>query len=103
MVVVIIYVDNTLFCSPNKAIVDEVKAHFMQKWEYRDLGEVHEFLCMCICQNDYKISVNQCAYINAVLEQCGIGHAKSMPTPLPIGYYLMPNTEPLNTVLQSRF
>ena len=48
MIVAIIYVDNALFCGPNKAIMDEVKAHFMQKWECRDLGEVHEFLCMHI-------------------------------------------------------
>ena len=29
MIVVIIYIDDVLFCGPNKAIVDELKAHFM--------------------------------------------------------------------------
>ena len=32
-----------------------------------------------------------------------MANAKSVLTPLPAGYYLMPNIEPLNTVLQSRF
>ena len=31
MVIAIMYVDDALFFGPNKAIVDKVKAHFMQK------------------------------------------------------------------------
>jgi len=46
IVIGIIYVDNTLFCGPNKAVVDAIKAQFMHKWECRDLGEPNEFLCM---------------------------------------------------------
>ena len=102
MVVAIIYIDDALFCGPNKAI-DKVKAHFMQKWEYRDLGKLCEFLHMCIRQNGHKISIDQCAYLNTVLQHFGMANAKSTPTPLPAGYYPMPNTESLNTVLQSKF
>ena len=32
-----------------------------------------------------------------------MANAKSTPTPLPARYYPMPNMEPLNTVLQSKF
>ena len=103
MVVAIIYVDNALFCGPNKAIVDEVKVYFMQKWECRDLGKVCKFLHMCIYWNGCKISINEWTYLDTVLQHCRMANAKSTPTPLPAGYYLMPNTEPLNTVLQSRF
>ena len=31
MVVAIVYVDNAIFCGPFKAIVDEIKGHFMRK------------------------------------------------------------------------
>ena len=41
----IIYVDDALFCGPNKALVDEVKTLFMRKW---DLGPATEFLHMRI-------------------------------------------------------
>ena len=44
IVIGIIYVDNALFCGPNKAVVDAIKAQFMHKWECRDLGEPNEFL-----------------------------------------------------------
>ena len=33
VVVGIIYVDDDLFCGPNKAVVDSIKAQFMRKWE----------------------------------------------------------------------
>jgi len=39
IVIGIIYIDNMLFCGPNKAGVDAIKAQFMCKWECRDLGE----------------------------------------------------------------
>ena len=44
VVVGIIYVDDALFCGPNKAVVDSIKAQFMHKWECQDLGEPKEFL-----------------------------------------------------------
>ena len=33
MVIGIIYIDDALFCGPNMAIVDSIKAQFMHKWE----------------------------------------------------------------------
>jgi len=44
IVISIIYVDDALFCGPNKAVVDAIKVQFMRKWECRDLGEPNEFL-----------------------------------------------------------
>ena len=99
MVIVIIYVDDALFCGPNKAIVDKVKAYFMQKWECRDLDEAHKLLCIYIYQNGHKISINQCTYLNTVLECCKMANAKFASTPLSVRYYPMPNMKPLNTVL----
>ena len=46
IVVAITYVDDALFCSPTKDLVDEVKGAFMHKWECRDLGPAKEFLHM---------------------------------------------------------
>ena len=48
IVVAVIYVDDTLFCGPTKAIVDEIKGLFMKKWECRDLGPATSFLNMQI-------------------------------------------------------
>ena len=48
IVIGIMYVDDALFCGPNKAVVDSIKAQFMRKWECQDLGEPKEFLHMHI-------------------------------------------------------
>ena len=68
MVVAIIYVDDTLFCGPNKVLVDEVKVLFMHKWECRDLGPANEFLHMRIRQSGSKILIDQCTYLNKILD-----------------------------------
>ena len=68
MVVAIIYVDDILFCGPNKALVDEVKMLFMHKWECRDLDPATEFLHMRIKRSGSKILIDQCAYLNKLLD-----------------------------------
>ena len=45
-IVAIIYVNDTIFCRPNKELTLKLKAQFMKVWETWDLGEVTEFLCM---------------------------------------------------------
>ncbi|KAJ8456408.1 hypothetical protein ONZ51_g12144 [Trametes cubensis] len=83
MVIVIVYVDDALFCGQNKALVNKMKAKFMEKWECRDLGE--------------------CAYLEKVLLRCGMQNAKPAPTPLPAGYHPEPNNKPVDPILRSRF
>ena len=103
MVVGIIYVDDALFCGPNKAIVDSIKAQFMRKWECRDLGEPNEFLQMRITCKGHAIHLDQSMYLQKVIEHCSMLNAKSASTPLPAGYYAAKNTEPVDVELCSHF
>jgi len=103
IVIGIIYVDDALFCGPNKAVVDAIKAQFMRKWECRDLGEPNEFLQMQITRKGHAIHLDQCTYLQKVVERCGMLNAKSASTPLPAGYYAAKNTEPVDVELHSRF
>ena len=103
VVVGIIYVDDALFCGPNKAVVDSINAQFMCKWECRDLGEPKEFLQMCITCKGHTIHLDQCTYLQKVIEHCGMLNAKSASTPLPAGYYATKNTEPVDVELHSHF
>ncbi|KAJ3014460.1 hypothetical protein NUW54_g1301 [Trametes sanguinea] len=43
------------------------------------------------------------AYLEKVLQRCGMQNAKSAPTPLPAGYHPMPNTGTADSTLRSRF
>jgi len=103
IVIGIIYVDDALFCSPNKAVVDTIKVQFMCKWECRDLGEPNEFLRMRITHKGRAIHLDQCMYLQKVIECCGMLNAKSASTPLPAGYYATKNTEPVDADLRSCF
>ena len=96
-VIAVIYVDDALFCGPNKALVLELKQKFMQIWETRDLGDVTEFLRMRITREGSKVHIDQCAYLEVVLQRCGMQNAKTATTPLPAGY--MPEAAPADTVI----
>ena len=72
LVVVIVYVNNALFCGCDTKLVAQLKAHFMHKWECRDLGNAKEFLCMHITHKGSNIYIDQCAYLEKVLEHCSM-------------------------------
>jgi transposase InsO family protein len=99
----IIYVDDAIFCGPDKAIVEKYKAAFMKKWECRDLGEPKEFLRMRISRHGRNLVLDQRDYLQKVLERCGMADAKRTPTPLPQGYYPKPAEKPADAGLRSRY
>jgi len=104
-VIAVIYVDDALFCGPNKALVLELKQKFMQRWECRDLGDVTEFLRMSITQYSGKVHIDQRAYLETVLECCGMQDCKSAVTPLPAGYMPEPVSQDtaIDPELRSRY
>jgi hypothetical protein len=103
LVLAIIYVDDAQFCGPVKAVVERLKAAFMKKWECRDLGETREFLRMNIRRDGRRLHIDQCEYLEKVLERCGMINAKPARTPLPQGYQPEKSTAPVNMELRTRF
>ena len=49
------------------------------------------------------IHLDQCMYLQKVIEHCGMLNAKSTSTPLLAGYYAAKNTEPVDAELCSHF
>ncbi|PIL27392.1 hypothetical protein GSI_10540 [Ganoderma sinense ZZ0214-1] len=103
LVVVIVYVDDALFCGRDKKLVALLKARFMKKWECRDLGDAKEFLRMRITRIGRKIFLDQRAYLEKVLDRCGMTNARPALTPLPAGYIPAPNTGQATPELRSRY
>ena len=104
-VIAVIYVDDSIFCGPNKDLVMELKQKFMQRWECRDLGDVTEFLRMRIIREGKKVHIDQCTYLETVLQRCGMQNAKSAATPLPAGYMPEPLSQDaaIDPELRSRY
>ena len=67
-IIAIIYVDDTIFCGPFLALVNHLKEEFKKIWETWDLGDVTEFLRMRITRSGSKIHLDQCAYLETVLQ-----------------------------------
>ncbi|PIL36305.1 hypothetical protein GSI_01968 [Ganoderma sinense ZZ0214-1] len=103
LVVVIVYVDDALFCGRDKKLVALLKARFMKKWECRDLGDAKEFLRMRITRIGRKIFLDQRTYLEKVLDRCGMTNARPALTPLPAGYIPAPNTGQATPELRSRY
>ena len=47
-IIAIVYIDDALFCGPDIKTIKKIKAAFMKRWEYRDLGPAKEFFYMNI-------------------------------------------------------
>jgi len=58
---------------------------------------------MRITHKGCAIHLDQCVYLQKVIERCGMLNAKSASTPLQAGYYATKNTEPVDVDLRSRF
>jgi hypothetical protein len=101
-VIAVIYVDDAIFMGPDPGLTMAMKSRFMKRWETRDLGDVTEFLRMRIVKDGSKIHLDQCAYLDKVLQRCGMQNAKSAATPLPAGYVPSPGTA-TSPELRSRY
>jgi len=95
IVIAIIYMDNTLFCGPSKALIKKIKAAFMKIWKCHNLGKAKEFLWMNIHWDGHHLHIDQHKYLKKVLEHCA-KMIKPACTPLPQGYQPEMNT-PLST------
>jgi len=75
----------------------------MKYWKCRDLGDIKEFLCMNICQEQHKIFITQTAYLDKVLKRFNMFNAQVALTPLPEGYQPMPYKGTIDQEQQSKF
>ena len=80
----------------DKAQVEHKKKLFMDKWKCGDLGEVKEFLHMHITHKNQVVMLDQCAYLDKVLERFSMTNAKSVPTHLPRYLKLLKAKPPQN-------
>jgi hypothetical protein len=58
---------------------------------------------MCITHKDQSIYLDQCSYLEKVIEHFGMTNAKYVQTPLPVGYIPMPNEREVNPQMCTQF
>jgi hypothetical protein len=101
--IIVAYVDDVLFVGPSQSFIQSKKKLFMTKWECRDLGDCKEFLRMRLIRKGQSIYIDQCSYLEKVIERFGMTNAKYARTPLPTGYTPTPNEGEVNPQLRTQF
>jgi hypothetical protein len=105
LIILVIYVDDTLFMGSNRTYLKLKKAEFMKKWEYRDLGEAKEYLGMWITRDHIKktLKLDQISYAEKVIKHFKLDNAKVARTPLPSSYNPLPNSTQSTSDLHIRY
>ena len=105
IIILVIYVDDSLFIGSNKSYLKFKKKQFMNHWESRDLGEVTEYLGMQITRDCAKhtLKLDQISYAAKVIEHFKLNNAKVTRTPLPSGYNPASNPKTTTPQLRSRY
>ena len=105
IIILVIYIDDSLFIGSNKSYLTFKKRQFMDRWESRDLGEATEYLGMRITQDCAKctLKLDQISYATKVIECFKLNNAKVTCTPLSLGYNPAPNPKTTTPQLHSHY
>ena len=95
IIILLVYIDNTLFMGSNKTQVLTHKKQFIKRWESCDLGKAKEYLGMKITRNCKRqtITLDQACYVEKVIKQFGQENCKPVSVPLPTRYNLRSNPD----------
>ena len=105
IILLVIYVDDSLFMGSNPRYLFQKKKEFMTKWECRDLGAAKEYLGMRITRDRKKriLLLDQISYAEKVIKRFNLQNAKPARTPLPSVYIPAPYKKETTPALRSRY
>ena len=90
-----VYVDDLLIAGKNVKRIDEIKSGIADRFEAKDMGELHFFLGVKIVQDHKRgtIWLGQPAYAESILQQFNMENAKPRKTPLDPSHKLSKGDE----------
>ncbi|CAK9816176.1 Copia protein [Anthophora plagiata] len=80
---VVLYVDDLVIATANSETMESFKNYLMNKFHMTDLKEIKYFLGIKVERDNNKITLDQSAYIQTVLEKFNMQDCKPISTPLP--------------------
>lgn len=81
MLILILYVDDLLITGENH-LIDQCKKDLSKEFDMKDLGLLHYFLGLEICQNSENILLNQGKYTLDILKRFGMHNGRPMTSPM---------------------
>jgi len=83
-----IYVDDTIFGSTNNSLCKEFSKDMQSEFEMSMMGELNFFLGLQIKQTKNRIFISQAKYCKELLNKFGMENSKQMATPISNASYL---------------
>lgn len=77
-----LYVDDIIYIRSSCALIGDLKAIMMKKFEMKDLGALHYFLGLEVMQKDDGIFVSQMKYATDLLKMFNMLNCKVVATPM---------------------
>ncbi|KAL0558837.1 hypothetical protein IC582_003419 [Cucumis melo] len=90
-IIVCLYVDDIIYTSSSKSLVAEFKSHMKNKFEMTDLGLLHFFLGLEVCQTEGGIFISQKKYAKDLLKKFGMINCKPTTRPMNVNEKLQQN------------
>ena len=100
-----VYVDDFVIAARNSRKIEQVKTALSQKFDVKDLGELHYFLGVQIVQNHKEGTVwlGQPTFTKSILSKYRMSDAKPVKTPVCVNSKLLKATEESELVDQSLY
>ena len=99
IMLIALYVDDLIPASNSKSMLHREKGALQQRFEMKDLGEVHYCLGIQVerDKDNKRMKLHQAQYLTNLLEKFGMQDCKSVTTPVDQSTKLLPNEgEPVN-------
>jgi hypothetical protein len=90
-VILLLYVDD-LFLTGEEKLITDCKKKLASEFEMKDLGPMHYFLGLEVCQRPKKIFLNQGEYAIEILKRFDMLECEAMNTPMETNLKLMVDT-----------
>lgn len=98
IIIVAIYVDDLLILANNMTALHNLKAEISQRFDMKDLGEVHFCLGIQVFRNRHErsIRISQAKYVENILKRFNMLESKPIGTPLDANYKLTKEMSPVS-------
>ena len=100
-----VYVDDFVVTGESSERMEEVKAALAQKFNVKDLGELHYFFGVQVIQDHKKgtVWIGQSTFTESVLQKYGMNEAKPIKTPVNVNSKLLNASKESKLVDQSLY
>ena len=100
-----VYVDDFVIAAKTTEKIEEINTALSQKFDVKDLGELHYFLGVLVTQNHKRgtVWIGQPSFTESILQKYSMEEAKSVKTPVSANLKLLKASDKSETVDQNLY